>query len=633
MKGLSSALFNDKERPVITMKNCYKTHNKVTNEDGPRKQCITNKQKLLDEATTIDLNRTTVVNISCIDADDNKANSTNEEKSRREGEEELVDDLKIEDYIVKAISTIGGCSISGEMQYGTEYRATIKDHHNVVSGSEQERRIADADTVNDNQILPPADTNDITPHAVLNQSTSLSITNSDDTLSNIRQIRHPSSVESRQPKKSSSWPSSLRKLLLPTEGANKTSSKRLLSSPTASTQIGNLATAVKSLQKPDSSRTSALFAILARKSSKKGAPKSNQTVQSNTIIPSSATSLGCASEKSVMLARSVSSEVIASDSSSIILCDNDSSIISKSSTISYPRLPVHLERAIYHLSHMKLSNPRRPLRDQVVISNLMFWYLSIFTQPLQTPHSSEITAMTDYDIDITPPQNNIPILSFMKKAFPIPLIPTTHDQQSCLVQQQLKQQQRGPLESNAMDLLNLHHHKQEILYSEKKRNGCKKKGSTKAAITTATIPQYNKKRLSAKYLKTTVCFSSDDEDDDDDDEEEEYDDNDDEGITRRSTFISLDDLEANNMLAGYKKQSKFNLMKHSFYKLKSSTKKQHLKTERRKSTPITDRKMPPQLQTTAGNNTEQLHQKRMITIKNDEDDIPLAMYKKDNKPF
>lgn len=41
------------------------------------------------------------------------------------------------------------------------------------------------------------------------------------------------------------------------------------------------------------------------------------------------------------------------------------------------RLPIHLERGVYRLSHIKLSNPRRPLREQVIISNFMFWYLSL----------------------------------------------------------------------------------------------------------------------------------------------------------------------------------------------------------------------------------------------------------------
>jgi len=43
--------------------------------------------------------------------------------------------------------------------------------------------------------------------------------------------------------------------------------------------------------------------------------------------------------------------------------------------INFYRLPIHIERAVYRLSHIKLANPRRPLYEQVLISNLMFWYL------------------------------------------------------------------------------------------------------------------------------------------------------------------------------------------------------------------------------------------------------------------
>ncbi|WAQ91221.1 hypothetical protein PtA15_14A103 [Puccinia triticina] len=43
--------------------------------------------------------------------------------------------------------------------------------------------------------------------------------------------------------------------------------------------------------------------------------------------------------------------------------------------MSFYRLPIHVERAVYRLSHIKLANPRRPLYEQVLISNLMFWYL------------------------------------------------------------------------------------------------------------------------------------------------------------------------------------------------------------------------------------------------------------------
>ncbi|OBZ84353.1 hypothetical protein A0J61_07593 [Choanephora cucurbitarum] len=47
------------------------------------------------------------------------------------------------------------------------------------------------------------------------------------------------------------------------------------------------------------------------------------------------------------------------------------------SPIVYTRYPVQTEHAIYRLSHQKLSNSHRPLQQQVMISNLMFWYLSI----------------------------------------------------------------------------------------------------------------------------------------------------------------------------------------------------------------------------------------------------------------
>lgn len=58
---------------------------------------------------------------------------------------------------------------------------------------------------------------------------------------------------------------------------------------------------------------------------------------------------------------------------------------------SYARYPIHVERAIYRLSHIKLANPRRPLYEQVLISNLMFWYLGVINKT-QSPGSSGPTA-------------------------------------------------------------------------------------------------------------------------------------------------------------------------------------------------------------------------------------------------
>ena len=47
---------------------------------------------------------------------------------------------------------------------------------------------------------------------------------------------------------------------------------------------------------------------------------------------------------------------------------------------AYARYPIHVERAVYRLSHIKLANPRRPLYEQVLISNLMFWYLGVINK-------------------------------------------------------------------------------------------------------------------------------------------------------------------------------------------------------------------------------------------------------------
>ncbi|WFC97853.1 hypothetical protein MYAM1_000574 [Malassezia yamatoensis] len=68
----------------------------------------------------------------------------------------------------------------------------------------------------------------------------------------------------------------------------------------------------------------------------------------------------------------------------------------------YTRFPLHIERALYRLSHTKLANPRRPLQDQVVISNLMFWYLSIVNSAQSRPadignHHPRQYGQSEYD--------------------------------------------------------------------------------------------------------------------------------------------------------------------------------------------------------------------------------------------
>ncbi|KAK9468913.1 hypothetical protein V1512DRAFT_233970 [Lipomyces arxii] len=46
----------------------------------------------------------------------------------------------------------------------------------------------------------------------------------------------------------------------------------------------------------------------------------------------------------------------------------------------YARFPLHIERAIYRLSHLKLANPHRPLCQQVLLSNFMYGYLELINQ-------------------------------------------------------------------------------------------------------------------------------------------------------------------------------------------------------------------------------------------------------------
>lgn len=58
------------------------------------------------------------------------------------------------------------------------------------------------------------------------------------------------------------------------------------------------------------------------------------------------------------------------------------------------RFPVHVERAIYRLSHLKLANPKRSLREQVLLSNFMYAYLNLVDHTLhleQLNNSSENT--------------------------------------------------------------------------------------------------------------------------------------------------------------------------------------------------------------------------------------------------
>lgn len=83
------------------------------------------------------------------------------------------------------------------------------------------------------------------------------------------------------------------------------------------------------------------------------------------------------------------------------------------------RLPLHVERAIYKLSHVKLANPRRPLHEQVLISNQMFWYLSVIAANGPQPATSASSA---YDMSSEEqPQKKAPRKRLVKKQKPRPV--------------------------------------------------------------------------------------------------------------------------------------------------------------------------------------------------------------------
>lgn len=69
------------------------------------------------------------------------------------------------------------------------------------------------------------------------------------------------------------------------------------------------------------------------------------------------------------------------------------------------RFPVHVERAIYRLSHLKLANPKRSLREQVLLSNFMYAYLNL------VDHTLHLEQMTLEDAgEFTQPDNEMDLL-------------------------------------------------------------------------------------------------------------------------------------------------------------------------------------------------------------------------------
>ncbi|KAF3933679.1 hypothetical protein ABW19_dt0200547 [Dactylella cylindrospora] len=71
-------------------------------------------------------------------------------------------------------------------------------------------------------------------------------------------------------------------------------------------------------------------------------------------------------------------------------------------TYYYTRFPIHIERAIYRLSHLKLANPRRPLLQQVLLSNFMYAYLAKVQQ--MQPNGSPAAVQSGQSQQLQQPQ-------------------------------------------------------------------------------------------------------------------------------------------------------------------------------------------------------------------------------------
>ncbi|CCF55713.1 hypothetical protein KAFR_0A02770 [Kazachstania africana CBS 2517] len=64
------------------------------------------------------------------------------------------------------------------------------------------------------------------------------------------------------------------------------------------------------------------------------------------------------------------------------------------------RLGINVERAIYRLSHLKLSDPKRELRQQVLLSNFMYAYLNLVNHTLYMEQAAVSSNESDYEEDL-----------------------------------------------------------------------------------------------------------------------------------------------------------------------------------------------------------------------------------------
>ncbi|KAF9551705.1 hypothetical protein EC957_006599 [Mortierella hygrophila] len=115
-------------------------------------------------------------------------------------------------------------------------------------------------------------------------------------------------------------------------------------------------------------------------------PSQTSSIETNTPTTSSAeTTVKKPSTLSLLFSRnskstSAKAQATTAETTHSISMNGQSLTSDRPKYSNYNRLPIHIERAIYRLSHVKLANPRRPLHEQVLISNMMFWYLGVIQQ-------------------------------------------------------------------------------------------------------------------------------------------------------------------------------------------------------------------------------------------------------------
>ncbi|CCE64527.1 hypothetical protein TPHA_0I00200 [Tetrapisispora phaffii CBS 4417] len=79
------------------------------------------------------------------------------------------------------------------------------------------------------------------------------------------------------------------------------------------------------------------------------------------------------------------------------------------------RLPVNVERAIYRLSHLKLSDPKRELREQILLSNFMYAYLHLVNHSLYIEQAEQ--QAKESNMDTSEYDNSVVEVAYLDDSF------------------------------------------------------------------------------------------------------------------------------------------------------------------------------------------------------------------------